>query len=148
MKTLLLKSGHTVLLDDEDYYVYHRLNWSFNGLVHCSKKYLHKEIVKRAFGYDGEVDHKDRDRLNNQQVNLRPATRSDNMMNQGLKSTNMTGYKGVSYYRHYNKYRVQLQYRGTKIFLGYFTDLILAAKAYDEAAKKFHGEFAFLNFSE
>ncbi|MHC4338256.1 MAG: AP2/ERF family transcription factor [Planctomycetota bacterium] len=38
--------------------------------------------------------------------------------------------------------------RGEIKFLGGFEDKISAEKAYDEAAKKYHGEFAALNFPE
>lgn len=148
MKTLELATGELVELDDEDYRLYRHIPWRFNGLVHRQGLYLHKLIVKALYGYVGEVDHKDRNRLNNRRDNLRPATRSENMMNQGLKSTNSTGYKGVSFYRSTGKYRAQIQYRGNKIFLGYYTDVVEAAKAYDKAAKHYHKDFAFLNFTE
>jgi len=35
-----------------------------------------------------------------------------------------------------------------KYHLGYFTNEIQAAKAYDNAARKHHGEFASLNFPD
>ena len=38
--------------------------------------------------------------------------------------------------------------RGEIKFLGGFEDEINAGKAYDEAAKKYHGEFANLNFPD
>ena len=35
---------------------------------------------------------------------------------------------------------------GKKMWLGYFETEIDAARVYDEAAKKYHGDFAMLNF--
>jgi len=39
-----------------------------------------------------------------------------------------------------------IQVHGQPWFLGYFNDEIEAAKAYDQAAKKYHNDFASLNF--
>jgi hypothetical protein len=37
---------------------------------------------------------------------------------------------------------------GRKLWLGYFDNELDAARAYDEAARKYHGEYAKLNFVE
>jgi len=42
----------------------------------------------------------------------------------------------------------RISHNGKRIFLGYFDDLEEAARAYDAAAIKLHGEFATLNFPE
>ena len=44
-----------------------------------------------------EVDHKDRDKLNNSLFNLHWSSRSDNSHNRGIRCDNTSGYKGVHY---------------------------------------------------
>jgi hypothetical protein len=56
--------------------------------------------------------------------------------------------KGVSWNKSKKRRRVQIYADGQYKFLGYFKDEILAVKAYDKAAKKYHGAFAVLNFKE
>lgn len=78
--------------------------------------------------------------------NLQPAAREQNNINQGLRRDNSTGYKGVSFDSRRNKYAAGISFRGTNYHLGYFISPETAAKAYDKAAKRLFGEFAFLNF--
>ena len=43
-----------------------------------------------------QIDHIDRDRVNNKWANLRDVTQSENQINTGLRVTNLSGTKGVS----------------------------------------------------
>jgi hypothetical protein len=54
-------------------------------------------------------------------------------------------YKGVGRARHSGYWRAEIWVNGERRHLGYFEGEVEAAKAYDEAARKCHGEFAVLN---
>ncbi len=56
-------------------------------------------------------------------------------------------YRGVSY-THDNYIQAQIKANGQMMYLGIFKTEELAAKAYDEAAKKHHGTKAKLNFTD
>ncbi len=94
------------------------------------------------------VDHINMNTRDNSFKNLRAATKALNMMNCGPRSTNNSGYKGVSWDKKRKKWaaRIMMDYKG--IHLGRYKNKITAAKAYDAAAKKHFGEFARLNFQE
>ena len=91
------------------------------------------------------VDHENGNGLDNRRTNLRIATTSQNNRNTALRSTNSSGYKGVSWNNENQRWKAQIQTDGTKTFLGYFDDLLDAAQAYNDAALEQHGEFARLN---
>lgn len=151
---MIYSNGGNVQLDMDDERYFSQWAWQSNehGQVYRCERgrtiYLANEIVKRAFGYVGTVDHKDRDSFNNRIANLRPATKSQNGMNRGPQFNNNTGYKGVCFVKARYKYQTQLKLRGVRVYHAYFTDLEEAARAYDKAAKHYHGEFAFLNFPD
>lgn len=85
-----------------------------------------------------------RDGLDNRRKNLRKATPTQQAIN-SLR-VNLTGYRGVWRVANRPGYAVGIRVAGKAEYLGYFKDKIQAAKAYDEAAKLYHGEFAVLNF--
>jgi hypothetical protein len=51
----------------------------------------------------------------------------------------------VAFYRKGHNWRSQITVRGKQHFLGYFRFKIQAARAYNDAARQFFGEFAWLN---
>ena len=92
------------------------------------------------------ADHIDRDSLNNRRDNLRPASASDNNHNQGLRADNTTGFKGVRVYRYdSSRFIARITVDGKEQHLGVFDTAVEAGRAYNEAVKKYHGEFAVLN---
>ena len=95
-----------------------------------------------------ETDHRNLNGLDNRRENLRPASRSLNNANRPLQRNNTSGYKGVTWDRRENRWAVQLQHGGVNHHLGYYDDLVTAARSYDAEALARFGEFALCNFSE
>ena len=103
-----------------------------------------KIIQMHSLIFGGTCDHKNRDGLDNRRCNLRAATFQQQIWNQGLREDNTSGFKGVFWHR--DCWRSMIRVNGKLLHLGFFKVKKEAAKAYDKAAKKYHGEFAVLNF--
>jgi hypothetical protein len=157
-RRIYLGEGEWTILDQQDYYRFGGFKWSFmgnRGKVYAVRSTrikkdkikilpLHREIMKPRKGF--VVDHKNCDSLDNRRANLRLATRAQNSYNRRKIKNATSKYIGVSFDKQKKKWQVQIRRKEKNIWLGRFKSEIEAARAYDEAAKKYHGEFARLNF--
>lgn len=92
-----------------------------------------------------EIDHKNRKANDNRIENLRLALRRHNSFNIGVRSDNTSRFKGVSFHKRTQTWRADIYVSGSQKSLGHFQSAEDAAKAYNVAAIKQHGDFAFLN---
>lgn len=161
-------NGKTVLLSkvDEDLA---KMEWRLeakqtsNGIQYYvkyahSKGSIHRVIMKRMLKEkkmelkkNVYVDHENRNPLDNRRTNLRESNNSQNNCNKG-KIKMIKGKKtaskfiGVTYDKKAGKWRSRLKHEGIVENLGYHNSEESAGRAYDNAAKRYHGEFASLNF--
>lgn len=156
MKTIKLFAGELALVDDWAFEFLSKYRWhmAHGYVVHSSREhgrtkliFMHK-IVAMASA-DVKVDHKDRNKLNNQLYNLRKATDQTNSYNQGMHTNNTSGFKGVTRrpIRQNRKlpWVAQIRFNNRNHHIGYFSTPEEAAKAYDEAVSAHHGEFGSTN---
>ena len=96
------------------------------------------------------IDHVNGDTLDNRKSNLRVCTRADNKRSRPKQSNNTLGYKGVFKTKNgHLRFGARIgNGRSKHQYLGSFNTIEEAARAYDQAAKEKHGEFAVLNFPE
>jgi hypothetical protein len=149
MKKILLTNGGFALVDDEDYERVMQYDWHVTKVgVRCNSRILERRLANFILDVSEELDHADRNILNNRRCNLRLCTRSQNNMNR----TKMAGsassrYKGVSWDSWNKAWRAQVFAKSKRVHVSRHKTEVDAAKAYDEAAKEFHGEFAKTNFA-
>lgn len=87
------------------------------------------------------VDHRDGVKSNNAWANLREAYGSANHFNVPARPDNKTGVKGVCWHKPSKKYIAQARLHGKHVYLGIYSDVEEAGKAYRAFAEKHHGEF-------
>ena len=108
---------------------------------------MHREILKAGKGE--LVDHINHDGLDNRRANLRKATRAQNAQNRRKpRVKSKSRYKGLAWQKRTGKWSVRIHVNGEHKCIGTFTNESEAARAYDAAAREYHGEFAVLNFPE
>ena len=152
MKQIPLTQGLFATIDDADYERVSQHKWCAHvrrirktsyavSYINGKLTSLHRFIMGLE---DGKVwvDHIDGNGLNNQRSNLRICTRNQNQQNRPKNKNNKSGHKGVFWDSSRSKWGCAIMVNRKKIMLGRFDDLEFAAFVYQEAARKYHGEFA------
>jgi hypothetical protein len=152
--------GKFAIVDPSDFYWLNNFHWSFRTRCRCfyairffnnpngrlQLVQLHRDLMKAPKGL--LVDHRNNDGLDNRRANLRLATPSQNNQNRRkTRSKTSSRFLGVHFVKSSRRWAAYTKYQGKKVWLGSFDNEIDAARDYDEAASRFHGEFARLNFA-
>lgn len=160
MKEVPLTKGKVALVDDEDFDLVSQYKWcacknkkdttwyARSVIRDNSGKIITISMHRLIMNANPEqlVDHIDGDGLNNRRLtNLRCCTDSENQHNMHAR-WGKSRYKGVYYHRQAGKWHARISVNKKRISLGYYHDEVLAAIAYDEAARKMFGDFANTNF--
>ena len=140
--------GEEFYFDLEDYDKIKDYCWHINeqGYV-VSTNILFHRVIMNSPDIQFEIDHKhgEATRNDNRKYNLRITTKSQNMMNVGLRSDNKSGVTGVIWHKRSGKWRAYIRVNNKFIELGLFNIFEDAVKARKEAEDKYFGEFSYDN---
>lgn len=153
MAEIALTRGMVALVDDGDLTWLSKWKWYayrdprspslFYARKNTSPSTMHGLILPCPPGF--VPDHKNGNGLDNRRENLRLASFSQNAMNKRI-TPGVSGFRGVSFSRHRQKWQAKIRAEGKHYHLGYFSSAVAAAEAYDARAVSLHGAFACLNF--
>ncbi len=156
MKIIYTKKRQEILVDDEDYETLNKYSWYIqtNGYVRHDTKNkkvrlmltMHRLVMKAKKGQF--VDHINLNKLDNRKSNLRFCTSSQNSIHIPKSRKTKSGFKGVFWYPNNCKSRpwqVGIGVKRKYLYIGNYATVEEAALAYNEAALKYHGKFAYLN---
>mgnify|MGYP003392956036 CR=1 FL=1 len=158
MKLIKLPNNLFTMVDDEDFEIINKFKWNcstnrsklpyvqrytpfLNKKRSCIK--LHRQIMSAKEGQ--YVDHINGNSLDNRKVNLRICTNKENSRNSRISRNNTSGYKGVIWNKRNKNWRARIGLEGKMFDLGSYKNKEDAAKAYNDGAIKYYGEYANLN---
>lgn len=151
-----LTQGFWAVLDAEDAYLVCGRDWharKCSGPVYAvanghpdengkrGQIQMHRLIMGAPKGI--LVDHRDGNGLNNRRSNLRLATKAENARNKPAHRNNRSGLKGVHWSQVNRRWIALITHDGQKHHLGTFGTKEEASAAYEAAAIRLHGEFAY-----
>lgn len=155
MKEIQLTRGFVALVDDEDFERLNQFKWCLYNQYAGRKlkstegprntaRLMHHELLPDIVKGKTHVDHKDRNKLNNQRNNLRYCTQGQNTLNSIVLSE--SGLRGVRFVARNPKkpYHAYININRKQRHLGYFATELEAIKAYNDAAQN-DSEFRVLN---
>lgn len=131
-----LTQGYFALVDAEDYERINQFNWCAivrpSGLVHAMRKigrtetvWMHHDVLQRVPALF-EIDHRNKNGIDNRKFNLRLATRSQNVCNTDRVQT------AKLIEQHGNRFRARIMRNGVRTTIGSFTTELEAIKAVED----------------
>lgn len=157
MKKIPLTQNQIALVDNADFEWLNQWIWyahkeknTFYAFRTTDDMKMHRLIMNAQKGQ--QTDHKNHNGLDNQRHNLRFCNNTQNLQNAQKhksygKQTCSSKYKGVCWDKTKKKWQTNICINKNMLTIGRFNSEIEAAKTYDNAARKFFGEFACLNFT-
>lgn len=150
------RDGLYALVDDQDYELVSGFTWLImrrpKGVLYARSRYrddvgkVREQRMHRLITGWPETDHINLNGLDNRRENLRQANRSQNCANRRKPTHGVTSrFKGVSWDLRNRKWLAMIMVHKRNIYLGRYLSELEAAKAYNDAAAKYFGEFALLN---
>lgn len=151
-KIIRLRNRGYSLIDESDYGPVGELKWfqTVRGYTMSTKTFkqppkrlsIHRLVLPTKPGF--EVDHINRNPLDNRRSNLRQCTHAQNLTNI-VKPRKRMAYRGVYKRSKGARYEVLFKVNGKPKCFGHYDTELEAAKAYNVFIKQYQGEFAILN---
>ena len=153
MKEIKLTRGQVAIVDDEDYERISKHNWAVHpqragyAVRKGNKKrgeprtiLMHREVLNAP--RDAQIDHINRNSLDNRKCNLRLATVQKNAFNRAKPNVKCTSrYKGVFQRKDQKSWSARIKHNDRHIELGRYKEEAYAAAVYNYAARILFGEF-------
>lgn len=135
MKEIKLTKNKIAIIDDDDFdrvfvnkWSYHHTGYVVRGKPQIS---LHRFIMEAKKGQN--IDHKNRNKLDNRKENLRFCTRKQNQWNFPYR---------IAFRKDRNAWILRMNVNGKKKYIGYFKNEELAKEARRKVSLKYHKEFS------
>lgn len=103
--------------------------------------HMHRLILGLVRGDESQSDHANRDTLDNRRLNLRLASKSENMINRKIPTHNTSGFKGVSFRKSRGTWVAIVTVGGKNKCVGSRKTPEEAYSLYCEAIVELYGEF-------
>ena len=140
---IVTRKNQRIIIDHEDFEKCKIVSWCVDDRGYANGKNtkigtvrLHRFILNAPA--DKQVDHINRDKLDNRKSNLRIVTNQENHFNEGLSKNNSSGVKGVYYNKDCNKWVCQITLNGKIIYGGLFDNLEMAVSKRKSLEEKYY----------
>ncbi len=136
------------IVNDDIAEIVNRSNWCLSSSGYAVSRFgqsvqaMHHFVYKILYGFDVgdgfEIDHIDRNKLNNFDSNLRRVTSLGNKLNRSMNSSNTSGFVGVHFLKHRKIWQAAIWSNYKKIHLGSFSTKESAAVAVNDAYRAYY----------